>query len=137
MYEAVLFDNDGVLVEPPASETQRAAVREAFRAVGADDPADDHVRALTAGVTVEDPEDIAAAHGVDPRALWAAREHHDERSQFEAFRAGNRDRYDDVAALEDLPHASGIVSNNHHTTIEFLVTTSGGRRRSIPNTAAR
>ena len=37
-YDAVLFDNDGVLVEPPAPETQRAAIREAFLAVGVDDP---------------------------------------------------------------------------------------------------
>ena len=125
MYDAVLFDDDGVLVEPPAPGTQYAAVRDAFRAVGADGPDDDHVRALTAGVIVEELEDIGAAYDVDPERLWAARERHDERSQFEAFRAGDWDRYDDVAAVEDLPHASGIVSNNHHTTIEFLVNRFG------------
>ena len=120
-YDAVLFDNDGVLVEPPAPETRRAAVRDAFRAVGVEDPADEHVRELTAGVTVEALEDVGAAYGVDPERLWTARERHDERSQLEAFRAGDRDRYDDAAAVENLPHDSGVVSNNHHTTIEFLV----------------
>jgi hypothetical protein len=33
-YDAVLFDDDGVLVDPPAPGTQRTAVRDAFRAVG-------------------------------------------------------------------------------------------------------
>lgn len=33
-YDAVLFDSDGVLVEPPARETQLAAARDAFREVG-------------------------------------------------------------------------------------------------------
>jgi HAD superfamily hydrolase (TIGR01549 family) len=120
-YDAVLFDNDGVLVEPPAPETQRAAIRNAFQAVGVEDPADEHVPELTAGVTIEALEEVGAAYGVDPERLWAARERHDERSQLEAFRAGDRDRYDDAAAVEDLPHDSGVVSNNHHTTIEFLV----------------
>ena len=80
-YDAVLFDNDGVLVEPPAPETQRAAIREAFRAVGVNDPDDRHVEDLTSGVTVETLERLGAAYEVGPEALWAARERHDERSQ--------------------------------------------------------
>jgi HAD superfamily hydrolase (TIGR01549 family) len=120
-YDAVLFDNDGVLVHPPAPETQTAAVRDAFLAVGAEEPAERHVRDLTSGVTVETLEKIGAAYDVDHEALWAARERHDERSQLEAFRAGDRDRYDDVDAIADLSLPSGVVSNNHHSTVEFLV----------------
>jgi phosphoglycolate phosphatase-like HAD superfamily hydrolase len=99
-YDAVVFDNDGVLVHPPAPETQAAAVRDAFLAVGAEDPAERHVRDLMSGVTVEVLEEIGGAYDVDPEALWAAREHHDERSQLEAFRAGDRDRYDDIVLIE-------------------------------------
>ncbi|WP_254838853.1 HAD family hydrolase [Natronomonas marina] len=120
-YDAVLFDNDGVLVEPPAAETQRAAIREAFRSVGVADPADRHVDDLTSGVTVDVLEEIGAAYGVDPERLWLARERHDDRSQREAFRAGNRECYDDVEAVLDGALPSGVVSNNHHTTIEFLL----------------
>jgi len=72
-------------------------------------------------VTVETLEDIGAAYGVDPERLWTARERNDERSQLEVFRAGDRDRYDDADAIEDLPHDSGVVSNSHHTTVEFLL----------------
>lgn len=120
-YDAVLFDSDGVLVEPPGAETQTAAIRRAFQSVGIDDPAEGHVQALTSGVTSETLDDIGAVYDIDPVALWEAREHHDEQSQFEAFRAGDRDRYDDTAAVSDIPLPRGVVSNNHHSTIEFVL----------------
>ena len=120
-YDAVLFDSDGVLVEPPGAETQTAAIRQAFRSVGVDDPADDHVQDLSSGVTAEVLADIGVAYDIDPVALWDAREHHDEQSQFEAFRAGDRNRYDDTDAVADISLPSGVVSNNHHSTIEFVL----------------
>jgi HAD superfamily hydrolase (TIGR01549 family) len=120
-YDAVLFDNDGVLVEPPARETQAAAVRRAFEAVGVGNPDERHVDAIVDGVTVDGLRDIASAYGVDPAALWDARERHDEDSQLEQFRAGERDRYPDVTALRDLDRPCGVVSNNHHTTVEFVL----------------
>jgi len=120
-YDAVLFDSDGVLVEPPGAETQTAAIRRAFQSVGVDDPDQGHVQALTSGVTSETLDDIGAVYDIDPVALWEAREHHDEQSQFEAFRAGDRDRYDDTAAVSDIPLPRGVVSNNHHSTIEFVL----------------
>ncbi|WP_178916327.1 HAD-IA family hydrolase [Natronomonas gomsonensis] len=120
-YDAVLFDSDGVLVEPPGAETQTAAIRRAFQSVGVDDPEAEHVQALTSGVTSETLDDIGAAYDIDPAALWDAREHHDEQSQFDAFRAGDRDRYDDTAAVSEIPLPRGVVSNNHHSTIEFVL----------------
>ncbi|QLD87211.1 HAD family hydrolase [Natronomonas halophila] len=120
-YDTLLFDNDGVLVEPPAFETQAAAIRTAFRAVGVDAPDPDHVADICGGVTPDSLRDISATYGVDPEALWDAREHHDERSQFEQFHAGARDIYDDVDVLADLTHPCGVVSNNHHSTVAFVL----------------
>jgi phosphoglycolate phosphatase len=120
-YDTLLFDNDGVLVEPPAFETQAAAIRAAFEAVGVDAPDPDHVADICGGVTPESLHDISATYGVAPEALWDAREHHDEQSQFEQFRDGARDRYDDVDILADLTHPCGVVSNNHHSTVEFVL----------------
>lgn len=120
-YDAVLFDNDGVLVSPPAWETQVGAIREAFAELGVTRPNDEHVSALRHGVTVDRLETIAQAYGVDAVELWAAREQHDEQSQFDAFRAGERDLYDDVHAVEDVISPRGVVSNNHHTTVEFIL----------------
>ncbi|WP_254545028.1 HAD family hydrolase [Halomarina pelagica] len=118
-YDAVLFDSDGVLVEPPASETQIEATRAAFREVGVDDPERRHLLDLTSGVTVDGLREICAAYDLDAETFWDARERHDERSQFEAFRANLRTRYDDVTAIAELPENRGVVSNNHHSTVEF------------------
>ena len=118
-YDACLLDSDGVLVEPPARETQVEACRAAFRAVGVADAADEDVAALASGVTVERLHEVAARYDLDPDALWHARERHDERSQLNAFRAGERTAYDDVAVLAELPPNRGVVSNNHHSTVEF------------------
>ncbi|WP_435362114.1 HAD family hydrolase [Haloarchaeobius sp. DFWS5] len=120
-YETVLFDNDGVLVDPPAAETQAGAIRAAFAEVGVEDPTDQHVDALASGVTVDALTEISSHHGLDPGTLWSTRERLDEQSQFAAFRAGERDRYDDVSAIFDLPQPCGVVSNNHHSTIEFVL----------------
>ena len=120
-YDTVLFDSDGVLVEPPARETQARATRDAFRAVGVADPAPEHVAAVVDGVTVEGLTELCGNYGLDPETFWAAREHHDEQSQLVAFRDGRRTRYDDVSVIHDLPCRRGVVSNNHHSTIEFVL----------------
>lgn len=119
-YDVLLFDNDGVLVDPPARETQLAAIREAFASVGVD-PTDAHAAALAGGVTPDSLHAIADHHDLDPAALWTAREEYDERSQFRTFRAGERGRYDDVDAVTDLTQRCGVVSNNHHSTVAFVL----------------
>jgi len=120
-YDTVLFDSDGVLVEPPARETQARATREAFRAVGVADPAPEHVDAVVDGVTVDGLTDLCRAYDLDRETFWTAREQHDEQSQLSAFRDGRRTRYDDVSAIGDLSCPRGVVSNNHHSTIEFVL----------------
>ncbi len=120
-YDAVLFDSDGVLVEPPPRERQAQATRAAFRAVGVDDPDQRHVDAIGDGVTVDGLADICAAYGIDRERFWAARERHDERVQLVDFEDGSRTRYDDVDAISDLELSCGVVSNNHHSTIAFVL----------------
>jgi phosphoglycolate phosphatase len=120
-YDAVLFDNDGVLVEPPTPETQAGAVEAAFESVGVANPDPEHVETLRHGVTVDALRAVAAAHDLDPATLWAARERFDEDSQVEAFHAGERTTYDDIHAVADIPTARGIVSNNHHSTVSFVL----------------
>lgn len=120
-YDAVLFDSDGVLVEPPAHGRKVEAAREAFRAVGVADVEQEHLAELVTGPSVERVREICVAYDLDVEAFWTVREDRDERSQFEQFEAGLRDRYDDVAAIEALPHPCAVVSNNHHSTIEFVL----------------
>ena len=118
-YDAVLFDSDGVLVEPPAYETQLGATRDAFHEVGVERPDQRHLDAIVGGVTTDQLSEICATYDLDPETFWEARERHDEQSQFDAFRRGVRTLYDDVTAISDLPENRGVVSNNHHSTIAF------------------
>lgn len=120
-YDAILFDNDGVLVEPPAIETKTAATETAFAAVGVAEPDPADVEAVAAGLTRAELEDCCARYGLDPETFWRAREGRDEDSQLDAFRAGERSVYDDVGAIRELPTPRGVVSNNHHSTLEFVL----------------
>lgn len=120
-YETILFDSDGVLVEPPARETQIDATRAAFRDVGVREPARRDVLEIVDGTTVDGLEAICRRYDLEPAVFWEARERSDEERQFDAFEAGARDRYDDVVAIADLAQRCGVVSNNHRSTIEFVL----------------
>ena len=120
-YDAILFDNDGVLVEPPSDETLLAAAEAAFRAVGVEVPDEEHIADVVRGVTPDLLEEVCAAYDVDQHEFWEARDTHASEAQVAEFRDGDRGPYDDVAAIEDLAHDFGIVSSNQHETIEFVL----------------
>lgn len=120
-YDSVLFDNDGVLVEPPARDSQIDAVCAAFEDVGIDEFDRRDAEALVRNVTVERLEKLAARYSLDAETLWSARERHDERVQLTQFKAGERGPYTDVTALSRLSQPRGVVSNNHHTTVAFVL----------------
>ncbi|MFC4552754.1 MULTISPECIES: HAD family hydrolase [Halorussus] len=120
-YDAVLFDNDGVLVEPPSIDTLREAARSAFEAVGIDDAEESHVEDVMYGVTPDLLRDVCGAYGVDRETFWAARDRLASKGQRAEFEDGVRDCYDDVVALANFDHYFGIVSSNQHETIEFIL----------------
>lgn len=124
-YDSVLFDSDGILVEPPAHETQLEATRAAFQAVGIKDTDQQHLTEIVNGVNIDRLHEICTAYDLDPETFWEAREHHDEQSQLDRFRDGSRDCYADTTAISNLSQscdvACGVVSNNHHSTIEFVL----------------
>ncbi len=120
-YDAILFDNDGVLVEPPTDENLVDAAESAFRAVGVENPDATHVDEVVRGVTSDSLRDVCSVYDVDPAEFWHARDRHASDAQLAEFREGGRARYDDVAAIEDLAHDLGIVSSNQHRTVEFVI----------------
>ncbi|WP_128478118.1 HAD family hydrolase [Halorussus pelagicus] len=126
-YDAILFDNDGVLVEPPSDATLRRAAESAFRAVGVESPDEEHVADVLRGVTPESLHEVCDTYGLDPDEFWTARDRHASAAQRDEFREGARARYDDVAAVEDLAHEFGLVSSNQHETIEFVLDHCGFR----------
>lgn len=120
-YDTVVFDSDGVLVDPPAPETKLEAVRDALNEVGVEHVDSQQVRAIGDGVTLDRLHEICSVHDCDPDAFWDAFERHDERSQHQAFRDGDRACYEDVGAISELSQRCGVVSNNHHSTVEFVL----------------
>lgn len=120
-YDAVLFDNDGVLVEPPLYDSKVAAVTDAFREMGVGDVDATHVDAIVSGVTIETVYEVCEIYDIDAEAFWDARERHDERVQRDDFREGTRRCYGDVTAFGELSQPCGVVSNNHHSTVEFVL----------------
>jgi phosphoglycolate phosphatase-like HAD superfamily hydrolase len=120
-YEAVVFDNDGVLTRPTPSGVLREGVRAAFRSLDVD-PDDEAVEAGAYGdeATVRDACD---RYGLDPETFWRRRELHVARAQRDAILAGEKPLYDDVGILGRLVDAdvrTGIVSNNQHETVEQI-----------------
>lgn len=119
-YDAVVFDNDGVLTTPTDHAALRRAVEDAFAEVEVATPTDEDVETLL-GPTVAELERIADDRGVDPAALWTAREEAAIEVQAEEIRAGRKTLYDDVGSLEALPVPRAIVSNNQHETVGTIV----------------
>lgn len=120
-YDAVLFDSDGVLVEPPTHRTQVEATHTAFEEMGVTEADQQYINDIVHGMTADRLHEICTANDLDADTFWEAREHHDEESQFDEFRMGVRDCYDDSTVIEDLSQDCGVVSNNHHSTIEFVL----------------
>ena len=139
-YDAVLFDNDGVLIEPPATERQFEATRNAFAEFDVRDVDDGHLEDVAGGVTHDRLHEVCAVHDLEAAALWAARDNHDQRLQRDDIEAGVRTTYDDLLAIGECDVPRGVVSNNHHTIVEFILEhfeighlfeTYYGRERSV------
>ncbi|WP_253737240.1 HAD family hydrolase [Halohasta salina] len=121
MYDAVIFDNDGVLVSRTPYDVLQEATWAAFDAAGVDDPDPALVESLAVDVSPADVRAVCSRYGLDPEAFWARRDRLSaERQQAEA-RAGRKTPYEDVAALDRLSVPAGIVSSNQQSTVDFLV----------------
>lgn len=126
-YDAVVFDNDGVLTHLTDWDLIRGAIRDAFAEFGVT-PADNHVEDALRG----EPDRLhrlADHHGVDPDRFWARREAHAAAAQREAMETGDKPLYDDCAVLARLRARYGlklgIVSNNQHETVEHVLDVHG------------
>jgi phosphoglycolate phosphatase len=121
VYDALLFDNDGVLLERTGDDRTafEGAVRSAFREHGVDSPDPDHVRNLVYGVSVPYVSDVCDTYGIDRDSFWRARDEACSRVQRDAIRNGEKGLYPDVEVLNDLPGPMGVVSTNQQPTLAF------------------
>jgi HAD superfamily hydrolase (TIGR01549 family) len=118
-YDAILFDNDGVLVETTDYDWLVEAIATSLEPF--DGQADEEFIRETIGSDPIPFDRMASRFGVDPEAWWPEREASVAAIQAEAIRDGRKCLYDDVDAITDLPQPLGIVSNNQHETIEFIL----------------
>ena len=119
-YEAVVFDNDGVLVELTDMTVLRRAARAAFADHGISDPPDEFVEHAANG-DLDSLAGIEADFDLSLAAYWASRERQAIDLQCSAIENGGKPLYDDVRALADIPGRKAVVSNNQHDTVQFIV----------------
>jgi len=142
-YDAVIFDNDGVIVEPTDRTVLVDAVVETFDAFDLD------IDRAFARRTVEKdivPVETIREYGVDPEAFWHHRELAASQAQQAELRRGRKALYEDVRALGELEVPLALVSNNQHATIEYIVAhhdlaerfeSARGRRPTLDGAARR
>jgi HAD superfamily hydrolase (TIGR01549 family) len=123
-YDAVLFDNDGVLTHLTDLSVLRRSVERAFADVGIADPADEHVEALTIGVSPDRLESVSANYDLDPEAFWRRRDEYATEAQQREVDAGNKPLYADFEDILDVDLPRGIVSSNQHPTVEHILETN-------------
>jgi HAD superfamily hydrolase (TIGR01549 family) len=123
-YEAVLLDMDGVILEGWGTD-------DAVHGRALDDVLEARSMQVTGDLrrsleTYEYDEGFRAACeelGVDSSELFRAREERSAKRAVSRLAAGVRRLHRDVDALDEVAeHASlGLVSNNYHPTVEFVV----------------
>lgn len=118
-YEAICFDNDGVLIQTTDREILVEAARTAFERFDATPP-ESFLREFAAPAELPTAR-IREEFGVDPAAFWEHREEEVAARQRAAIEAGEKALYEDVHAIAELDVPLGLVSNNQHETIEFIL----------------
>ncbi|WP_254273591.1 HAD family hydrolase [Haloarcula marina] len=118
-YEAVIFDNDGVLLTLTSMTAHREGAREAFDRVGVADPHPDHVDEMSIGVSVDRLEAVCSAYDVAPETFWSARDAAISEAQCDEMTAGEKRPYDDIDTLADFDSPLGVVSSNQQATVDF------------------
>lgn len=124
-YDGLLLDHDGVVVTLSSMEILREAALGAFAEIGASDPRDADVEAIT--IRVSEPElcSVADRYDVDPSRLWRARENRIESTLRAETDAGRKAPYEDVACLDRVSVPIGIASNNQTRIVEYVLRTYG------------
>lgn len=119
-YDAIIFDNDGVLISPTDRAVLRSAAETAFEEAGVS-PRDTHITELITKVDVDWFTGICEEYGVDTTEFWRRRDRTASVAQQAEIRQGRKHLYDDFEAVTALDPDLGIVSSNQHETIEFII----------------
>ena len=119
-YDALVFDSDGVLTTPTQRAVLEEAIVETLREFGVESPDREHVETMVA-TDHETVRTYCGEYGIDAESFWPARDRNVTEAHQQEIAAGRKTLYDDVQLLSEFDLPMGIVSNNQHTTIEYLV----------------
>lgn len=127
-YDALLFDNDGVLLDvtPVGKERYLRAISRAFEAFGATPDRED-LRCFVGGEDLDEIAERCDRLDVPFREFWACK----ERAVVELLRrladSGELALYDDVEALHSLSdeYELGVVSNAQQAILDHVFDQSG------------
>ncbi|WP_338728239.1 HAD family hydrolase [Haladaptatus sp. DJG-WS-42] len=119
-YDAVIFDNDGVLVEPPNRTTVRRVAEATFHSFDLRRPTQDDLRQLGAH-NLETIRQLAQQYDITPVRFCGKMTDFIESEQQREFRQGVRSLYEDVTALFDLDLPLGIVSDNPPKVLSYIL----------------
>lgn len=132
-YDAIIFDSDGVLVEPTDPLVHRNAVRKAFvefDVLAPDTDTIEHLIEITGDerdkLSVSHVQRVCAEHGIDAERFWRRRELLAAEAQHEEIRQGRKTLYPDIGVVHlldgpPLDLRLGVISNNQHRTLEHVL----------------
>lgn len=128
MYDTILFDFDGILLEVSDRSAKDAAIRAALRELDVAPGSEAHQAFYEAMHNNEQDRitALAAEHGIDADRLWRLKEQRMADIQQQQVAAGERTWYDDVSVIAALKerYTLGVVSNNTALFIEEMLTTA-------------
>jgi HAD superfamily hydrolase (TIGR01549 family) len=127
VYDAVVFDNDGVLVGRTSYDVLHEATWSAFDSLSIRDPDPDDVESMVVGVSPDQLSTVADRYGVAAEDLWAARDLHAHQHQRKEIESGRKDLYEDVSVLDEIDAPLGIVSSNQQQTVDYVLDHFGVR----------
>lgn len=124
MYDAILFDMDGVLLDrhPEYPGPYRDAVADAFRAFDVD-PENVDLEPFCGDKLLEGMHAECDRHGIAFEEFWPERERQSTLLQRELMDQGYRVPFEDASVLHDLAadYSLGIVSSNQQATVDAVV----------------
>ncbi len=119
VYDAVIFDMDGVLMEPTDEKVFTRGLQRTLERIGIPD-LDTELYEPLRSVSEETPEALVTLeqqYGINRKKIWKTRQRQIARAQQTAINTGDKQPFSDVTILDMLPVKTGIVSNNQHEVV--------------------
>lgn len=121
-YNTIIFDNDGVLIEPTDINKLKYCIKKSFREFGINNPKEKHLESMIRP-DKNSVIKICRKYNINPSEFWKIREKEVTKIQKKEIQNGSKGLYEDVykqiSSLDDVKLA--LVSNNQQNTVEYII----------------